>query len=74
MPGTMRREYRLMSDTEQASLDRIKELGDSFHDCLVEIESAALEADNATGTYRELDIAKARIEEAVMWAVKFITR
>jgi hypothetical protein len=61
--NTMRHAYRVLSDAEKANMQSIKDMGLQFHD-LVE----------GLGQGRELSLAKTKIEEAVMWAVKHITR
>lgn len=62
MNNVMRHEYRVLSDEEKAQMQRIKDLGLQFHNCLEEI-----------GGSREISLAKTKIEESVMWAVKHIT-
>lgn len=61
--NVMRHEYRVLSDEEKAHMQAIKDQGLAFHDLLTEI-----------GDSRELSLAKTKVEEAVMWAVKHITR
>jgi hypothetical protein len=61
--NVMRHAYRVLSDDEKAQMQAIKDEGLRFHD-LVE----------GIGASRELSLAKTKIEEAVMWAVKHITR
>jgi len=61
--NTMRHAYRVLSDGEKAQMQQIKDMGLAFHDYV-----------NAMGGSRELALAKTKIEEAVMWAVKHITR
>jgi hypothetical protein len=61
--NTMRHQYRVLSDEEKAQMQQIKDLGLEFHG-LVE----------SFGQSRELSLAKTKIEEAVMWAVKHITK
>lgn len=60
--NTMRHAYRVLSDAEKASMSAVKDKGREFH-AMVE----------GLGASRELSIAKTKIEEAVMWAVKHIT-
>lgn len=60
--NTMRHAYRVLSDTEKANMQEIKDLGLQFHDKI-----------RALGASRELSLAKTKVEEAVMWAVKHIT-
>jgi len=47
-------------------MQRIKDGGLAFHTLLTDLEST-------DGPSRELSLAKTKIEEAVMWAVKHIT-
>ena len=59
----MRHQYRRLTDMEKATVDLLKDLGREF----------ANECDS-TGQSRELSLAKTKMEEAVMWAVKHVTR
>lgn len=61
--NVMRHEYRVLSDLEKAQMKEIKDKGLEF-----------VEFCDMLGASRELSIAKTKIEEAVMWAVKHITR
>ena len=60
--NTMRHGYRILSDTEKASMLAIKDEGLKLHNLIA-----------GMGTSREISIAKTKVEEAVMWAVKHIT-
>jgi len=60
--NTMRHAYRVLSDTEKESMSRVKDMGLEFYNEL-----------SSLGNSRELSLAKTKIEEAVMWAVKHIT-
>lgn len=60
--NVMRHEYRVLSEDEKAKMKAIKDAGADF---LALVESC--------GGSRELALAKTKIEEAVMWAVKHIT-
>lgn len=60
--NTMRHAYRVLSDAEKANMQAIKDAGLAFHDLIA-----------GMGNSREISIAKTKIEEAVMWAVKHIT-
>jgi hypothetical protein len=60
--NTMRHAYRVLTDEEKATMAKIKDDGLAFHDFLASL-----------GNSRELSIAKTKIEEAVMWAVKHVT-
>lgn len=60
--NTMRHQYRVLTDVEKANMQAIKDAGISFHDLVA-----------GMGNSREVSLAKTKIEEAVMWAVKHIT-
>lgn len=60
--NVMRHEYRVLSAAEKENMRAIKDLGAQF---LVHV--------NGLGASRELSLARTKIEEAVMWAVKHIT-
>lgn len=62
-PNTMRQTYRVLTDEEKTTMQAIKDQGQAFHDLVEKV-----------GQSRELSLAKTKIEEAVMWAVKHITR
>lgn len=63
MSDPMRREYRPLTDVEKKTMDSVKSIGQNFYD-----------ACDLIGTSRELSLAKTKVEEAVMWAVKHISR
>ncbi|WP_417726183.1 hypothetical protein [Roseovarius sp.] len=58
----LRHAYRTLSDSEKAKVEAIKDMGQRF---LGEI---------AANQGREFALARTKIEEAVMWAVKGVTR
>ena len=60
--NTMRHNYRVLSDAEKANMQAIKDAGLAFHDLIAGL-----------GSSREISLAKTKVEEAVMWAVKSIT-
>lgn len=60
--NVMRHEYRVLSDDEKKVMQEIKDMGRALHEKLASL-----------GVSRELSIAKTKIEEGVMWAVKHIT-
>jgi len=60
--NVMRHEYKVLSEEEKSDMETIKDLGLMFW-----------EAVNSLGNSREVSLAKTKIEEAVMWAVKDIT-
>lgn len=61
--NVMRHAYRKLSDEEKAAMERVKDLGEAFFLLCGEL-----------GASRELSLAKTKIEEAVFWACKHITR
>ena len=58
----MRKEYRVLTDAEKANMTKVKDMGQSLFDFI-----------DGLGGSRELSLAKTKVEEAVMWAVKHIT-
>ncbi len=60
--NVMRHEYRVLSSEEKVNMKYVKDIG--LHLISV-IENL--------GSSRELSLAKTKVEEAVMWAVKHIT-
>lgn len=60
--NTMRHAYRVLNEAEKANMATIKDMGLAFHDYI-----------DGLGKSRELSLAKTKVEEAVMWAVKHIT-
>lgn len=61
--NVMRHEYRILSDEEKSQMKMLKDMGLEF-----------VELCDRIGTSRELSLAKTKMEEAVMWAVKHVTR
>ena len=61
--NVMRHQYRVLSAGEKEQMAAVKDMGLKFYELL-----------DSIGTSRELSLAKTRIEEAVMWATKHITR
>ena len=62
MNDVMRRQYREPTADEQKQMQTVKHQADELHAYLGMI-----------GTSRELSLAKTKLEECVMWAVKHIT-
>ena len=61
--NVMRHAYRVLSDAEKLQMQAIKDKGLELHTLL-----------ESLGNSRELSIAKTKTEEAVMWAVKHLTK
>ena len=70
--NVMRHAYRVLNEDEKAQMQRLKDLGLEFYNLLNKIGGT----ENCTGglASRELLLAATKIEEAVMWGVKHITR
>ena len=60
--NVLRHEYRVLTDSEKSEMKAIKDTGQTFLDLI-----------KSLGTSRELSLAKTKVEEAVMWAVKHVT-
>jgi len=61
--NVMRHQYRVLSDGEKAQMQAIKDKGLELYDLV-----------NGIGKSRELSLALTKTEEAVMWAVKHLTK
>ena len=61
--NVVRHEYRTLSDEEKDQMKALKDLGLEF-----------IKSCDDIGASRELSLAKTKAEEAVMWAVKHVTR
>ncbi|MGE0289495.1 MAG: hypothetical protein AB7I42_25905 [Bradyrhizobium sp.] len=72
----MRHEYRVLTDDEKAQMQTLKDIGLLFVHLLYDIggNGADKHFTGAAHTSHELALAQTKIEEAVMWAVKHITR
>ena len=62
--------YRKLSTYEQSQVDSLKATGQALWDLM-----ALAEIDNGTipGASRHLSLARTRLEESIMWAVKGMT-
>lgn len=60
--NTVRHQYKVLNDIEKQQILSIKDQGLNFLNLLNQFQPS-----------RELSLAKTKIEEAVMWAVKGIT-
>ena len=67
--NAVRHAYRVLSDAEKAQMMAIKDKGAEFLTLVDQIEARTA----AMPGSREIEIARQKIEEAVMWAVKHIT-
>jgi hypothetical protein len=63
--NVMRHEYRVLTEDEKLRMSAVKDLGLQFIGLCDMIEPKGS---------RELSLAKTKMEEAVMWAVKHITK
>lgn len=62
-PDTVRHNYRTLNDQEKANMVAVKAKGKEFLDLLETLKPT-----------RENSLAKTKVEEAVMWAVKSLTK
>lgn len=63
--NVMRHAYRVLSDAEKQAMVEVKDAGLALWNKIHALEAAGS---------RELSIAKTKTEEAVMWAIKHLTR
>jgi hypothetical protein len=61
--NVMRHNYRVLTEAEKAQMQALKDMGLSMHDLI-----------SSLGSSRELSLALTKVEEAVMWATKHITK
>jgi phosphoribosylaminoimidazole-succinocarboxamide synthase len=61
--NVMRHEYRVLNDTEKQQMQALKDKALELYQLI-----------DGMGSSRELSLARTKTEEAVMWAVKHITR
>lgn len=79
--NAVRHQYRVLSDAEKAMMLALKDKGAEFITLIdgLRTQPEPVDANDPDGPAivavdRELNIASERVEEAVMWAVKHITR
>lgn len=65
--NAVRHKYRVLSDNEKTDMVALKDHGAAF---LLAIDTVASHSENS----RELSLARTKVEEAVMWAVKHVTK
>lgn len=70
--NVMRHEYRVLNDEEKAQMQALKDKGLEFIELLHAIGRTG--PSNPTYGSRELSLAATNMEQAVMWAVKHITK
>lgn len=70
--NVMRHQYRVLSDFEKQKMQDIKDVGLQFMNLLHAVGGSDPGADRLAS--RELSLAGTKIEEAVMWAVKHVTK
>jgi hypothetical protein len=68
MNNVMRHEYKVLTEQDKLDMKNIKDLGLAFYEGIERLE------DRIDGRSRELSLAKTKIEEAVLWCGKHITR
>lgn len=77
--NVMRHAYRTLSDDEKQQMQRLKDAGLEFIELLHSVGGTLAEYTEEPGEHvrlasRELSLAQTKIEEAVMWGVKHVTR
>lgn len=65
--NTLRHKYRVLTDLEKQLMDEVKDRGEALLEAI-----QAVSAKDSAG--RECAIARTKTEEAVMWAVKGLTK
>jgi hypothetical protein len=67
-----RHAYRVLTEDEKVQMQNLKDQGLTFVELLHQIGGTDRSGDCQSS--RELSLAQTKIEEAVMWAVKHVTR
>ena len=70
--NVMRHNYRVLNEEEKQQMQGIKDMGMQFYNYLHGIGGTNMDNDKLAS--RELSLAATKIEEAVMWTIKHITR
>ena len=70
--NTMRHQYRVLSDAEKQHMSDLKDAGIAFLKLLHKIGETPQDGDRYAS--RELSLAATKMEEAVMWSVKHVTK
>jgi predicted DNA-binding ArsR family transcriptional regulator len=69
--NVMRHEYKVLSDSEKCNMKAIKDQGLGFVEMLEQMHNVP---SGGKMPSRELALAVTKIEEAVMWAIKDLTK
>lgn len=75
--NTFRHQYRVLNESEKAQMLKIKDLGQEFLSQLHQVSGtwgSWMDNPETKLSSRELALAQTKIEEAVMWAVRAITK
>lgn len=70
--NVMRHQYRVLDEKDKENMQGVKDLGKQFYEFLHFVGKTDPSEPNFSS--RELALAATKIEEAVMWAVKHITK
>lgn len=66
MSDTYRKEYRPLTDLEKTSMEKIKAKAEELETLFDEV--------NNPNIGREIALAKTKLEETIMWAIKGLTK
>lgn len=73
--NVFRKQYRPLNDAEKVYLDALKDKAQELYDLLEQGPNGLPGPVGTCGrTSRELALAKTNLEQAIMWAVKDVTR
>lgn len=70
--NTMLHQYRVLSEAEKLSMQRLRDKGLELYTLLHEVGGSDPSGDRFAS--RELSLAATNVEQAVMWAVKHLTK
>jgi hypothetical protein len=69
---TYRKEYRPLTDKEKQLMEKIKIRAEKLEVLFDKVNTNRNEIPSASG--REIALAKTKLEEAIMWAIKGLTK
>ena len=74
MTDVFRNKYRELNDMEKRELENIKTIARDLYKAIEFNTKAGVPDPEDHGNGREMALAKTKLEEAVMWAVKGLTK
>ena len=74
MTDIFRQKYRDLNDMEKRELENIKTIAEELYKAIEHNTKAGVPDPEGHSNMREMALAKTKLEECIMWAVKGITK